>query len=91
MPETTPAAGLHTPITNVPSTESTVVAPMLSPGSTGLGDEAAIERGALVEAVRPDHRLNATAEGGAEFVVPDLSGLEDIGVASFGTPAQIEQ
>ena len=63
---------------------------MFSPGSTGFGDEVAIDEGALVEHVRRGEGLEAAMEGAVEFVVPDLSGLADIGVASFGAPAQLE-
>lgn len=87
MPDSTPVTGLHTPITNIPPTESTVVAPKVSPGSTGFGDEMAIEEGSLVEAVL---RTEAASESAAEFAAPDMSGLEDIGIASFGVTPQLE-
>lgn len=89
MPDTTPVTGLHTPITNIAPTESTVIAPMLSPGSTGFGDEAQVEEDAIVEAVSR-MELEAAVEVHLEFTAPDLSGLEDIGVASFGAPPQLE-
>lgn len=89
MPDATPVTGLHTPITNIAPTESTVGAPMLSPGSMGFGDEAVVEEGTLVEAVQRIER-EAAIEGAVEFAVPDLSALEDIGRASFGAPPQLE-
>lgn len=89
MPDTTPVTGLHTPITNIAPTESTVVAPMLSPGSSGFGDEVVVEEGAPVEPVQRIE-MEGALEGAFEFTVPDLSGLEDIGVASFGAPPQLE-
>jgi glutamyl endopeptidase len=89
MSDTTPVTGLHTPITNIAPTESTVIAPMLSPGSTGFGDEAQVEEDAIVEAVRR-MELEAAVEVDVELTAPDLSGLEDIGVASFGAPPQLE-
>ena len=88
MPDTTPATGLHTPITNIAPSESTIVAPVLSPGSIGFGDEVPVEEGAVVEAVQ--HQEAAAFEAAIEFVAPDLSGLLDVGVASFGAPPQLE-
>jgi glutamyl endopeptidase len=84
MPDSTPVTGLHTPITNIPPTESTVVAPKVSPGSIGFGDELAIEEGSVVEAVV--HFEAAMVE----LAAPDLSGLRDIGIASFGDTPQFE-
>ncbi len=89
MPDTTPVTGLHTPITNIAPTESTVVAPMLSPGSNGFGDETALEAGALIETVQRVER-EVAMEAALEFTAPDLSGLQDIGVASFGDPPHLE-
>jgi glutamyl endopeptidase len=89
MPDTTPVTGLHAPITNIAPSESTVTAPRLSPGSTGFGDEAEADESGLVEAVDRTE-LEASLESAEEFVAPDLSGLEDIGVASFGPPPQFE-
>jgi glutamyl endopeptidase len=87
MPDITPVAGLHTPITNISPTESTVVTPMLSDGSIGFGDEMELERGALHENVM---RFESAFESTVVFQAPDLSGLDDIGAASFGAPPQLE-
>lgn len=89
MADTTPVTGLHTPITNIAPTESTVTAPIVSAGSIGFGDEVAVEEGAVAE---PVHRMEMEAnfESGVEFTAPDLSGLDDIGVASFGSPPALE-
>jgi glutamyl endopeptidase len=89
MVDTTLVIGLHTPITNIVPTESIVGAPMLSPGSIGFGDEAVVEDDALVEAVQRTE-MEAALEGAVEFVAPDLSGLDDIGIASFGAPPRLE-
>lgn len=89
MPDTTPVTGLHTPITNIAPSESTVIAPRISPGSTGFGDEVEADESGLVEAVDRTE-LESSLESAEEFVVPDLSGLEDIGVASFGPPSMFE-
>jgi len=85
MTEITPATGLHTPITNIAPTESTVGVPTISPGSTGFGEELTIKEDAVVEAIErtiPEFGM----ENGVEFSVPDLTDLPDIGVASFGAP-----
>jgi glutamyl endopeptidase len=87
MPDPVPVTGLHTPITNISPTESTVAAPQLSLGSTGFGDELVVEEGAIVE---PMHRIESESFESVELVAPDLSGLDDIGVASFGPPPQFE-
>ncbi len=89
MPDTTPATGLHTPITNIPPTESVVREPELIEGSSGFGDEIEVAADALIEPVAPP-RTEAGFESAVEFTVPDLSNLKDIGVASFGEPAQFE-
>lgn len=84
MADTTPATGLHTPITNLPPTESTITTPELSPGDPGSGDAIEIAEGATVEPVeRPDAFESAPT-------APDVEGLLDIGVASFGEPPQFE-
>ena len=41
---------------------------MFSPGSTGFGDEVAIDEGALVEHVRRGEGLEAAMEGAVELV-----------------------
>lgn len=89
MPDSTPPTGLHTPITNIAPTESTVSAPMLSEGSTGFGDEIEVTENALVEPVAPPE-MEAGFESAVEYTVPDLSNLKDIGVASFGEPPAFE-
>jgi V8-like Glu-specific endopeptidase len=87
MPDGTPVTGLHTPITNTPPSESVVAAPQLSAASSGFGDEVTISAAALVEAVE---RPEAGFESAEELTAPDMSGLVDIGVASFGDPPQFE-
>lgn len=87
MPDTTPVTGLHTPITNIPPSESTVLTSQVSPGSLGFGDELALDQGGLVE---PVQHAELVMESAVETTAPDLSGLVDIGVASFGAPAQLE-
>ncbi len=88
MPAPTPPTGLHTPITNLAASESSVIAPMESAGSVGFGDVQAIDNGAQTESLpRPEV---ATFESFAENTIPDLSGLSDIGVASFGEPPALE-
>jgi V8-like Glu-specific endopeptidase len=85
MPDGVPALGLHTPITNVPATESSVLGPRLSPGSLGLGNELPLEADGVMESV-PHEVL----ESAIELTAPDISGLADVGVASFGAPPQLE-
>lgn len=85
-----PATGPHTPITNVMPTETTVAAPQLSPGSVGFGDELETAEGAVIESVPASETEGFEAAESIDFVVPDLSTLEDIGVASYGPPPQFE-
>lgn len=88
MNATIPTTGLHTPITNIAPTESTVVTPMISLGSIGLlGDVAEIAPDGVTEALPAAEFL---AEAKVDFVAPDLSNLLDVGVASFGEPPQFE-
>lgn len=87
MPDTTPVTGLHTPITNIPPSESTVLTSRVSPGSVGFGEELVLDHGAVVE---PIQHNESALEMAVESTAPDLSGLEDIGVASFGAPPQLE-
>jgi len=90
MPDTTPATGLHTAITNIVASESVVAAPMISPGSLGTGEEQELSEGSLFEII-PRMELEAAFESSEpSFVVPDLSGLPDAGVASFGAPPMLE-
>ena len=89
MPDNTPVTGLHTPITNIVPTESIVAEPMVSAGSAGLGDEIETAEGSVVEAVAR-MEMEAFLEVAPEMIGPDLSGLEDIGVASFGPPPLLE-
>jgi V8-like Glu-specific endopeptidase len=84
------ASGPHTPITNIPPSETTVAAPELSPGSSGFGDELEVAEGAAVEAIPKDESESFEAVESLEFVVPDLTTLSDIGEASFGPPPQFE-
>lgn len=89
MPDTVPVTGLHTPITNIAPTESTVVATVISEGSTGMGDVVDLAEGAVAESVtfiEPESAI----EGGVERTAPDLTGLADIGAASFGPPPALE-
>ena len=87
MPDSTPVTGLHTPITNIAPTESTVSAPQISRGSVGFGDEFPIKEHTVNESIE---RPQAAFESTIEFVAPDLSNLSDIGVASFGPSPQLE-
>lgn len=87
MPDSLSVAGPHAPMTNILPTESTVISTRVSPGSTGFGDEVPIEAGAIFESLPTTEAESFEA---VEFVVPDLSSLEDIGVASFGAPPASE-
>ncbi|HYE55704.1 MAG TPA: serine protease [Chitinophagaceae bacterium] len=89
MPDTTPVTGLHTPITNIIASESVVAAPMISPGSVGTGEELAIMEGSFIETL-PRMEMEAAFEGEPDFIAPDITGLPDIGVASFGAPPMLE-
>lgn len=90
MVAATPVTGLHTPITNIVPTESTVVAPLVSPGSIGFGDAVEIAPDALIEPVQAPAMESALESALVEFTAPDLGGLVDIGVASFGPPSALE-
>ncbi|MXN92877.1 trypsin-like serine protease [Flavobacterium sp. Sd200] len=74
--------GLHTAISNQPATEATII-PIESPGSHGLGEVWPIEDNMQFESF-PKIVLENLIEGESNFQVPDLEGLPDIGVASFG-------
>lgn len=89
MPDQTPATGLHTPITNIIPSETSVITPMESQGSVGSGEELPIEEGTSVETL-PRLELESALEGIVEFKVPDLEGLKDIGIASYGEPPFLE-
>ena len=82
MPDPT---GLHTPITNIPPTESTISAEAVSEGSAGFGDELELPPGSTAERVMAPESV---AE--SDFRMVDTGGLKDIGEASFGRPAQLE-
>jgi V8-like Glu-specific endopeptidase len=82
-----PATGLHTPITNSVPTESSVIEMKLSAGSVGGGEVLPIGEGALIETVP---YTEAGFESAIELTAPDLTGLSDVGVASFGFPAKLE-
>jgi glutamyl endopeptidase len=62
---------------------------MHSEGSIGFGDELELQETSQVE-VLPELTLESALENEVEFKVPDLTGLADIGVASFGSPPQLE-
>ncbi|SEL64688.1 V8-like Glu-specific endopeptidase [Chitinophaga rupis] len=83
MPDVVPVTGLHAPITNIITSESSVIVPMESPGSPGYGDIWPITDGAEIEYI-PRIIPEFTTEDDTSFNVPDLSGLADIGNASFG-------
>jgi len=83
MPEVVAVTGLHTPITNIVASESSVTGPMESPGATGAGEVLPVAEGAQTEVI-PRVIREALAEEDTLFNIPDLSGLADIGAASFG-------
>jgi V8-like Glu-specific endopeptidase len=88
MTGVTPATGLHTPITNIIPTESTVLAPMISLGSVGaIGEVAEVGPDGVTEFVAAPE---VAFEVAVEMVAPDLSNLRDVGVASFGEPPLFE-
>jgi glutamyl endopeptidase len=84
MPPTTPT-GIHTPVTNLPPTEATISEEIVSPGDPGEGEELELAADAEFEAVA---RVQMESEG--DLTAPDTSSLVDIGIASFGVPAQLE-
>jgi glutamyl endopeptidase len=88
MPNNTAATGLHTPITNIPPTESTINAPIISAGSVGFGNVLALNESATTEPVRV--QLESLAEVALSFTAPDTQNLHDVGAASFGIPPQLE-
>jgi len=81
MPQPT---GLHTAITNIVASESTISSVKESPGDFGLGNVLDLQEGAKSE---PLARLESME---LEFFIPQLEGLVDIGAASFGEPPRLE-
>lgn len=86
MAETTPT-GLHTPVTNQPTTEATATEEIVSPGDSGYGDAVEI---AVDSEEEPILSGEVTLESAVSFAAPDTSELRDIGEASFGPPAMLE-
>jgi V8-like Glu-specific endopeptidase len=86
MPETTPT-GLHTPVTNVHTTEATVGEELISKGDSGFGDDAELLADADEEFVPTPESALAEA---AEPIALDTHDLRDVGEASFGPPARLE-
>jgi glutamyl endopeptidase len=84
MPDTTPT-GLHTPLTNMPPSESTISGELLSPADPGFGDELALNQGALAEPI-----AQPRLESQPEYRAPETEGLADVGVASFGEVPRLE-
>lgn len=82
MPDPT---GLHAPITNIPPTESTISAEVISEGSVGFGDALELPPGSTGERVMAPESV-----ADADVRMLDTSHLKDIGEASFGRPAQLE-
>ena len=89
MPDPTPVTGLHTPITNIPPSESTVAEPVLSSGSAGYGEVAEVDESGLTEFIEAAV-LESAESSSPSLPPPDLSDLQDIGVASFGEPPRFE-
>ena len=84
MPATTPT-GLHTPVTNVIPSESSISEDLLSAGDAGFGDELELVAGAVSEPIP-----RVVLESVQELAAPDTEGLSDIGVASFGSVPRLE-
>ena len=89
MPPLAVPTGLHTPVSNLQPTEATVSVELVTPGDAGHGDEVQLQSDATEE-----HIVAPPRERGLESAVvieaPDTTGLDDIGVASFGPPARLE-
>ncbi|MBC7924562.1 MAG: serine protease [Bryobacteraceae bacterium] len=81
-------SGLHTPVTNIVSTETTIAEERISQGDSGQGDELTLLEGASDENLPVMESLQF--ESAEVFELPDTSNLPDVGVASFGPPAQFE-
>ena len=75
-PTTTTPTGLHTPVTNIVPTESTV-SELISPGDDGLGDVLELDPGAVAESLPMLEAMPESAPGPVQ--APDTSGLRDIG------------
>jgi len=89
MPYPTPA-GYHAPVTNLKFSEAVADVPIVSPGSVGTeGNEQEIGDGAVVENI-PRVIPEMALAGAVDFRLPDMEGLADIGVASFGSKPIIE-
>ena len=84
MPPTTPT-GLHTPVTNRPPSESSIVEGLLSEGDSGFDREIVPPAGATVEAI-----TRVKLESMTELSAPETEGLPDVGVASFGSAPRLE-
>lgn len=81
------ATGLHTPVTNITQTESAATASRISKGTAGAQPAQQLTADGLTELIP---RMEAAFENAAIPFVPDLTGLEDIGVATYGPPSNLE-
>ncbi|KAA2238780.1 serine protease [Chitinophaga agrisoli] len=81
MPNTPQVVSLHTPMTNIVATESTVNALRETIGSAGVGEEQEIDETEGTELVPRIIREMGMVQ--IDFKAPDTTGLADIGVASF--------
>jgi glutamyl endopeptidase len=76
-------SGLHTPITNIVRTESALDVSRVSDGRIGESGELLVTENLDIETI-PRSIIESSFDGDISFRVPDISGLLDIGVASFG-------
>lgn len=85
-----PSTGLDTPITNIVHSEASPAVTQVSDGLPGHIAALAIEENAVIETI-PRIIAESFLES-AEITqqVPDISGLVDIGAASFGMPPLLE-
>lgn len=86
------ALGLHSPITNIVSVETPPPVAMESAGYNGTGEVWPLEEGAKSETLPVEENESFMESGEIEIrlQVPDMSGLADVGVASFGDAPQME-
>lgn len=92
MNDTETAATLHSPITNILSTETRSLDVLETEGSNGPGDSWPLSEDKKAEFMQVEIRESAMefAGDGPSFQLPDTSELPDIGVASYGEPPKLE-
>jgi V8-like Glu-specific endopeptidase len=89
MPNPPIPTGSHTPISNLTVSESAINTVEISEGSVGTGEVLPIHPDAAAE-MPPQAEAAFESEAVVEMTAPDLTALDDIGVASFGASPALE-